>query len=90
MEICFVADNNYNRFLNDYIPGKMNSIGSGDIVDKNDKIVGEHKGYTNYTIGQRKGIGLSYPDPRYVKSINAETNTITISKKDELYKVKVK
>ena len=54
MEICFVADNNYNRFLNKYVPDKMNSIGSGNILDEKDKVVGEHKGYTNYTIGQRK------------------------------------
>ena len=86
MEICFVADNNYNRFLNDYIPDKMNSIGSGDIIDEENQVVGEHAGYTNYTIGQRKGIGLSYPDPRYVQSINPETNTITISRKKQLYK----
>ena len=84
MEICFVTDNNYNRFLNDYIPDKMNSIRAGDILDENDEVVGQHKGYTNYTIGQRKGIGLSYPDPRYVKSIDAKTNSITISKKNGL------
>ena len=86
MEICFVADNNYNRFLNKYIPEKMNTINTGDILDEENNVVGEHKGYTNYTIGQRKGIGLSYPDPRYVKSINSKTNTITISKKNNLYK----
>ena len=51
----------------------------------NSKIVGKHKGYTNYTIGQRKGIGLSYPDPRYVKSIDSKKNTITISRKENLY-----
>jgi len=88
MEICFVADNNYNRFLNNYIPNKMSSIGSGKIMDEEENVVGEHKGYTNYTVGQRKGIGLSYPDPRYVKSIDAKTNTITISRKNKLYKEK--
>jgi len=86
MEICFVANNDYNQFLNRYIPKEMDSIGSGNILDEKNNIVGEHKGYTNYTIGQRKGIGLSYPDPRYVKSINAKKNTITISKKNDLYK----
>jgi len=86
MEICFVADNNYNRFLNKYIPEKMNSIGSGNILDEEHNVIGEHKGYTNYTVGQRKGIGLSYPNPRYVKSIDVETNTITISRKNQLYK----
>ena len=86
MEICFVADNNYNRFLNKYIPDKMDSIKEGDILDDKNNVVGQHKGYTNYTVGQRKGIGLSYPDPRYVKSIDAKKNSITISRKNELYR----
>ena len=86
MEICFVADNNYNRFLNDYIPDEMNAIDSGNILNEDNEIVGQHNGYTNYTIGQRKGIGLSYPDPRYVKSIDSKTNSITISKKANLYR----
>jgi len=86
MEICFVANNDYNQFLNKYIPEEMNSITAGNILDEKNNIVGKHKGYTNYTIGQRKGIGLSYPDPRYVKSVDAKNNTITISKKNNLYR----
>jgi len=85
MEICFVADNNYKRFLTDYIPNKINAIGSGEIVDESGASVGIHTGYTNYTIGQRKGIGLSNPEPRYVTKIKPSTNQIVIGKKKDLY-----
>lgn len=84
MEICFVADNDYKKFMQHYTPDRMDSVGNGDIL-QDDEIVGKHSGYTDFTIGQRKGIGLTYPEPRYVKSIDAETNTITISKKNDLF-----
>ena len=84
MEICFVADNNYKKFIQNYAPSRMNAVEHGDIL-QDDIIVGKHSGYIGYTIGQRKGIGVTYSEPRYVKSIDAETNTITISKKDGLF-----
>ena len=84
MEICFVADNDYKKFLNEYAPKKMDKIKSGNILH-NGKVIGQHEGYTKYTIGQRKGIGVTFPEPRYVKSIDAKSNTITISKKEGLY-----
>ncbi|MFQ6610437.1 MAG: tRNA methyl transferase PRC-barrel domain-containing protein, partial [Fidelibacterota bacterium] len=84
MEICFVPDNNYKRFLQEYSPNEVDSIGAGDILE-NDKVVGKHDGYIRYTIGQRKGLGLSNPEPRYVQKINPESNTIVVSKKNGLY-----
>ena len=84
MEICFVADNNYKRFLKDYSPKKMAKIGVGDILDEAGEVVGEHSGYTNYTIGQRKGLGLSNTEPRYVSKIDPAANQITVGKKDSL------
>ena len=63
MEICFVADNNYKRFLKDYRPEKISSIGKGSIIDESGHELGQHSGYTNYTVGQRKGLGLSNPEP---------------------------
>ncbi len=83
MEICFIADNNYKRFLQDFVPDKFNSIGTGNIVE-DDRVVGAHPGYAGYTIGQRKGLGLSNPEPRYVQKIDPETNTIFVSKKGAL------
>ena len=84
MEICFVADNDYKKFLNKYAPEKMEKIGPGNILQDGEKI-GKHEGYTQYTIGQRKGIGVTFPEPRYVKAIDAKSNTITISKKEGLF-----
>ncbi len=86
MEICFVADNNYKRFLKEYVPEKMSEIGTGEIVDESGEVVGEHSGYTDYTIGQRKGLGLSTPEPRYVSNINPSNNQIRIGKKGSLTK----
>ena len=85
MEICFVADNNYKRFLNDYIPDRMDTIGNGEIVNQKGKPVGTHNGYPNYTIGQRKGLGLSNPEPYYVTQIKPSVNQIVIGKKASLY-----
>ena len=85
MEICFVADNNYKRFLQDYIPEKMDAVGEGDIVDETGETVGTHNGYPNYTIGQRKGLGLSNLEPRYVTKIEPSANQIVIGKKESLY-----
>jgi tRNA-uridine 2-sulfurtransferase len=86
MEICFVANNDYKKFLNKYAPEKMDIINSGNIIQDGD-IVGKHQGYTHYTIGQRKGIGLTFPEPRYVKSIDSKSNTITISRKEGLLSI---
>ena len=85
MEICFVVDNNYKRFLTDYVPEKMDAVGTGVIVDESGETVGTHDGYPNYTIGQRKGLGLSNPEPRYVTQIKPSLNQIMIGKKETLF-----
>jgi len=84
-DLCFVMDGDYRDFLNQYMPDKMKNISNGDIQDEEGNNVGNHTGFTNYTLGQRKGLRLSFPEPRYVKKINPITNTITISKKESLY-----
>ena len=86
MEICFVADNNYKRFLKEYSPEQTAQIGAGDILDDAGEVVGTHSGYTDYTIGQRKGLGLSNPEPRYVSEIDPVSNQIIVGKKDSLSK----
>ncbi len=85
MEICFVADNNYKRFLREYKPHTFNSVGPGNIIE-GDQVVGTHPGYTHYTVGQRKGLGLSKPEPRYVQKVDARTNTIYVGKKNSLFR----
>ena len=84
-DLCFVMDGDYRNFLNEFMPEKMKNISNGSIHNDNGEVVGTHAGFTNYTIGQRKGLGVSYPEPRYVKKINPITNTITISRKENLY-----
>ncbi len=83
-EICFVTDNNYERFIRERVPEKVKKVEGGDIV-YNGKVVGKHKGLPFYTIGQRKGIGVTFPHPVYVKKIDVENNRIEIGKKEELY-----
>jgi len=85
MEICFVADNNYKRFLHDYIPDKIDAIGSGEIINKSGETIGKHGGFTNFTIGQRKGLGISHPDPLYVTKIDPTKNQIIADKKQALF-----
>ncbi|MBN1411925.1 MAG: tRNA 2-thiouridine(34) synthase MnmA [Spirochaetales bacterium] len=59
---------------------------TGDIVDKTGKVLGKHTGYHQYTIGQRKGLGVSHSHPLYVTKIDGEKNRITLGTEEELYK----
>ena len=81
-EICFVADNNYRRFLKERIPDLDSRIGKGEIVFDG-KIAGKHLGFPFYTIGQRGGLG-AFGEKVYVTDIDAKTNTITIGRKNDL------
>ncbi len=57
----------------------------GNIVLRNGKILGKHQGFWNYTIGQRKGLGIAYPEPLYVLDLNAEKNQVIVGVKDETF-----
>ncbi|MCF7804569.1 MAG: tRNA 2-thiouridine(34) synthase MnmA [Candidatus Marinimicrobia bacterium] len=83
-EICFVADNDYRRFLSEYATEEMESIPEGEIVDTEGNVLGMHEGYPNYTIGQRRGLGIAIGEPVYVKEIRPETNRIVVGKKQEV------
>ncbi len=82
-EICFVADNNYERFLRERVPEAIESLEEGDMI-YHGKVVGKHRGIPFYTVGQRKGLGIALGKPVYVKNINVEENTIEIADKDEI------
>lgn len=82
-EICFVADDNYERFLRERIPEEIEKIKGGDLI-YHGEIVGKHKGIPFYTVGQRKGLGVAFPNPVYVKDIDHKSNTIEIADKNEL------
>lgn len=81
-EICFVPDNNYRQFLRASVPDFDNIVTPGNFVDINGKILGKHKGYPNYTIGQRKGLEIALGQPMYVSKIDATANTVTLGTKE--------
>ena len=82
-EICFIPDKNYVHFLQGRIP---EAFRAGTIVDNEDQIKGKHDGIHNFTIGQRKGLGIAAPHPLYVIDIRSEENTIVVGTDDQLYK----
>ena len=84
MDLCFVVDDDYREFLSEFAPEKIKNMTDGEITNEEGETVGKHSGYMNYTIGQRRGLGLSFPEPRYVKKILPNENKIIVSKKDSL------
>lgn len=85
-DICFIPDGNYKKFLenNSNIKPKQ-----GNIVNKDGKILGTHTGLYNYTIGQRKGLGISNPVPLFVLGFNKENNEVIVGEENELYKKEI-
>lgn len=80
-DICFIPHNDYTSFLEqnlDNLPNKGDFIYHG-------KVIGQHKGLIYYTIGQRKGLGISYLHPLYVISLNKENNQVILGDEEELY-----
>ncbi len=73
MEICFVPDNNYGGFLQQ---ANLAQKHRGEIVDVHGNVLGHHDGIEFYTIGQRKGLGISSPKPLYVVELDAENNRV--------------
>lgn len=83
MEICFVPDNDYRRFLGEQYPEVIESAPPGDFVDSQGKVIGEHQGIHNYTVGQRKGLGLATGERIFVNKIDAENNTVHVGSKQD-------
>jgi tRNA-specific 2-thiouridylase len=82
-EICFITDNDYERFLKHKNPDLASQLTGGKVL-LNGEEVGEHRGYPFYTIGQRKGLGVARPDPLYVTSIDHRNNTIRVGYEKDL------
>ena len=82
-DICFIPDGNYKKFLENNSDIKPKT---GNIVTKKGEILGKHTGLYNYTIGQRKGLGISYSEPLFVLGFNSQRNEVIVGTKDELYK----
>jgi tRNA-specific 2-thiouridylase len=85
-EICFVPDNDYRGFLKRKVAGLEEQVAGGDFVDKSGRILGQHKGYPFYTIGQRKGLDITFGTPKYVTGIDPETNTVVLGDEEDLQK----
>ena len=83
-EICFVPDDDYKAFLQNIAPN-ADALKSGEIVDTCGKILGSHSGIANYTIGQRKGLGIAAPQPLYVNHLNISKRQVVVSTGDELF-----
>jgi tRNA-specific 2-thiouridylase len=83
-EICFVPDNDYRGFLKRRVDGLEQQVAGGNFVDKNGKILGKHKGYPFYTIGQRKGLDITFGKPVYVTNILPESNTVVLGDEIDL------
>ncbi len=84
-EICFVPNNDYRTFLAE----QGVHIEKGKYLSADGQVVGEHEGFCNYTIGQRKGLGIALGTPQFVQKINAETNEVTLGTHDALYSTHV-
>jgi tRNA-specific 2-thiouridylase len=80
-EICFIPDDDYRRFMVE-VSGGSNE--PGDFIDDEGNVVGQHSGITNYTIGQRKKLGIALGYPAYVKAIDVDKNTVHLAREDGL------
>ncbi len=83
-EICFVPDNDYRGSLKRKVEGLEERVAGGNFIDKNGIILGKHKGYPFYTIGQRKGLDIALGRPVFVTRIDPEANTVTLGDEDDL------
>ncbi len=83
-EICFVPDNDYRGFLKRQLPELEAQVEGGDFVLTDGKVVGKHRGYPFYTIGQRKGLDIALGKPVFVTKIIPETNTVVLGEAHEL------
>jgi len=80
-DICFVPNGNYASVIKKY---RSESFEKGDILNTKGKVIGKHDGIINFTIGQRKGIGVSHQEPLYVVDINAKKNQVVVGNKDSI------
>ena len=98
-DICFAPDGDYAGFIERYVKNSTGTkivpvefynqpplcTAPGNFIDTAGKIIGRHRGIIHYTIGQRKGLGISAPHPLFVLSLNVADNTVTLGKNEELF-----
>jgi len=81
-EICFIPDNDYGKYLEE---NSNINIVEGNFIDLRGNVLGRHKGIVYYTVGQRKGLGISFGRPMFVKAILPETNEVMLADDNELF-----
>lgn len=82
-EICFIPDNNYRRFLQERAP---EALKPGPFVSSAGNILGTHRGFACYTIGQRKGLGIALGQPMFVSSVDPVTNRVTLGPESDIFR----
>lgn len=80
-ELCFVPGNDYRKYLEEHRP---DAVQRGDMVDTAGNVVGQHRGIAFYTVGQRKGLGVSQPVPLYVVGVKSATNQVVVGTREEV------
>lgn len=79
-ELCFVPQNDYRRYLEEHRPEAVNP---GEMVDTAGQVIGSHRGIAFYTVGQRRGLGLSSPIPLYVVGVEPQANRVIVGSREE-------
>jgi tRNA-uridine 2-sulfurtransferase len=86
-EICFVPGGDYKNFLDAYLAEQGESLPdtAGELVTANGEVIGEHNGIHNFTVGQRKGLGVATGSPLYVIQIKGDSRQVVVGNQEELY-----
>jgi len=86
-EICFIPGGSYSQFLQAYLDeqGRELPDSSGELVTASGEVVGHHEGIHSFTVGQRKGLGISSPNPLYVLNIHPDSHAVTVGDDTQLY-----
>ncbi|MCR9197513.1 MAG: tRNA 2-thiouridine(34) synthase MnmA [Planctomycetaceae bacterium] len=86
-EICFVPNDDYAGFLKSY---RGHSDTEGDFVDPSGNVLGQHGGYEKFTVGQRKGLGITFGEPRFVIRVDAESRQVVLGQREDLATTTIK
>ncbi|BHH83551.1 tRNA 2-thiouridine(34) synthase MnmA [Desulforhopalus sp. 52FAK] len=86
-DVCFLEKNQIGNFLDTRKPA---SNPGGNIVSTSGKVMGKHTGLFHYTIGQRKGLGISHPEPLYVIRLDGESNSVIVGSNEELFSTTIR
>src|SRR6202142_1733190 len=86
-EICFIPGGDYNTFLKAYLDEQNEALPdtAGELVSTTGEVIGRHEGIQSFTVGQRKGLGLTSPNPLYVLAIHPDSHEVTVGADEDLY-----